>query len=167
MKSYEKMSSLSRLPSPFFFSLSFSFTGTCILEFNSYALKKVILCSASFFTDSLMRWTFFSSLPRSLVLVLIFSPTSLSSSSSSSSHPDSCYQRKKKNERKSQWLYYLGLYIYILVWQTKRKEWPDSCSPHVCPQSFLYTFRNDEKSTKGNSLLIYSIQHRWFSCSIK
>lgn len=85
------------------FSLTFTFSNffsrsprrTHILEFNSYALKKVILCSASFFYRLVNAVNFFSSLAPSLSLSFSYSSTS-----PSSSHPDSCYQRKKKEREK-------------------------------------------------------------------
>lgn len=125
------------------------------------AKKKWYFARLLFFTDSLMRWTFFPlSLPLSLslshILLLLHRRPILIHAIS----------EKKKNERKSQWLHYEELYTHTharVADKEEKNEWPDSCASYVCPQSFLYTFRNDEKSTEGNSLLIYSFEHRWFS----
>lgn len=146
------------------FSLTFTFSPTSIrthiLEFNSYALKKSdTLLGFFFFTDSLMRWTFF---PLSL---------SFSYSSTSPIVVPSWFMlsAKKKRTRErangSTTKSYIYTHTHALVWQTKRKRMNDLILVlHTYALSlFLYTFRNDEKSTEGNSLLIYSFEHRWFS----
>jgi hypothetical protein len=75
-------------------------------------------------------------------------------------HPDSFYQQKKRKEREKE---PMAPYISALVINEEGKnDLILVLSTYALSHFSLYTFRNDEKRTEGNSLFYYSISFLYY-----
>jgi len=136
---------------------------TCALEFNFYTSKKWYFAWLLFFTDSLMRWTFFfSSLSLCRILSLLFCPILI----------HSINRKKKEREKEPMALLLRVTYIYIYLYTLGRDGggkndlilvlYTCALSPFYIPSGMM---RKSQKeihycSTQVNNVNLYVILDR-------